>query len=92
MSLELEIPFDFAKPIGLIKYLSKIAQTANNDVILDFFSGSATTAHSVMLLNSEDNEKRRYIMVQVPERTDEKSEAFKAGFESKCEIGNTQNR
>jgi len=84
---ELEIPFDFAKPIGLIKYLSKIAQTTNNDVILDFFSGSATTAHSVMQLNSEDNEKRRYIMVQVPERTDEKSEAFKAGYESICEIG-----
>ena len=54
--------------------------TSKSDLILDFFSGSATTAHAVMQLNSEDNGNRKYIMVQLPEITDEKSEAFKAGY------------
>jgi adenine-specific DNA-methyltransferase len=55
--------------------------------ILDFFSGSATTAHSIMQLNSEDNGSRKFIMVQLPELTDEKSEAYKAGYKNICEIG-----
>ncbi|WCM42538.1 site-specific DNA-methyltransferase [Flavobacterium sp. CBA20B-1] len=91
---DLEIPFDFAKPTGLIKYLAKISQTGDNDIILDFFSGSATTAHAVMQLNAEDAStgsaqvgKRKYIMVQLPEATDEKSEAYKAGYKNICEIG-----
>ena len=58
-----------------------------NNIILDFFSGSATTAHAVMQLNSEDNGNRKYIMVQLPETTDEKSEAFKAGYKNIAEIG-----
>ena len=56
-------------------------------IILDFFSGSATTAHAVMKLNSEDNGKRRFILVQIPEKIDESSEAYKAGFYNICEIG-----
>ena len=66
--------------------MSKI-HTNENDIILDFFSGSATTAHAVMKLNSEDNGKRRFILVQIPEKLDESSEAFKAGFHNICEIG-----
>lgn len=59
----------------------------NNDIILDFFSGSATTAHAVMKLNAEDGGNRKFIMVQLPEKTDEKSEAYKAGYKNICEIG-----
>ena len=59
----------------------------NNDIILDFFSGSATTAHAVMQLNAEDGGNRKFIMVQLPEPTDEKSEAYKAGYKNICEIG-----
>lgn len=58
-----------------------------NEIILDFFSGSSTTAHSILKVNNEDNLKRKFIMVQLPEKTDEKSEAYKAGFENICEIG-----
>lgn len=83
---ELKIPFDFAKPTDLIKYLITISQE-NDSIILDFFSGSATTAHAVMQLNAEDGGKRKFIMVQLPEVIDEKSEAFKAGYKNICEIG-----
>ena len=83
---ELKIPFDFAKPTDLIKYLITISQE-NDSIILDFFSGSATTAHAVMQLNAEDGGKRKFIMVQLPEVTDEKSEAYKAGYKNICEIG-----
>lgn len=78
--------FDFPKPSLLVKEI--LAQTTNNeDIILDFFSGSATTAHAVMQLNAEDGGNRRFIMVQLPEVCDEKSEAFKAGYKNICEIG-----
>ena len=80
--------FDFPKPTEFIKaFISQATNIEDNPIILDFFSGSATTAHSVMQLNSEDGGKRKHIMVQVQERTDEKSEAFKAGYENICEIG-----
>ena len=82
--------FDFPKPISLVKefILGATILTKNrNDIILDFFSGSATTAHAVMKLNSEDGGNRKFIMVQLPEKTDEKSEAFKAGYKNICEIG-----
>lgn len=69
----------------IIRYL-QIGMNAN-DIILDFFSGSATTAHAVMQLNAEDGGHRKFIMVQLPEKTDEKSEAFKAGYKNICEIG-----
>lgn len=59
----------------------------NNEIVLDFFSGSATTAHAVMQLNAEDGGKRKFIMVQLPEKTDEKSIAFKEGYKNICEIG-----
>lgn len=83
----LDIPFDFAKPVELIKYLLYISQQKKQSIILDFFSGSATTAHAVMRLNAEDGGKRKFIMVQLPETTDEKSEAYKAGYKNICEIG-----
>lgn len=78
--------FDNPKPIELIKDLLTISVN-NNDLVLDFFSGSSTTAHAVMQLNAEDGGKRNFIMVQLPEETDEKSEAFKAGYKNICEIG-----
>lgn len=84
---DLDIPFDFAKPTGLIKKLIGYLQNNSDITILDFFSGSATTAHAVMQLNAEDGGKRKFIMVQLPEATDEKSEAYKAGYKNICEIG-----
>lgn len=83
---KLAIPFDFAKPVGLIKFFASL-QTTKSDIILDFFSGSATTAHAVMQLNAEDGGNRKFIMVQLLEKCDEKSEAFKAGFKTICDIG-----
>lgn len=80
------IPFPFPKPQKLIKYLVN-AVTKDDDIILDFFSGSATTAHAVMQLNKEDNGKRKFIMVQLPELCDAKSEAFRLGYKNICEIG-----
>ena len=79
--------FDGPKPVRLLKLLTTIANVKENDIILDFFSGSATTAHAVMQLNAEDNGNRKFIMVQLPEETDEKSEAHKAGYKNICEIG-----
>ena len=85
----LEAPmFDFPKPSRLIKRMLQIATNPNDgDIVLDFFSGSATTAHAVMQLNAEDGGNRRFICVQLPEVTDEKSEAAKAGYANICEIG-----
>ncbi len=81
-------PFDTPKPITLLKRIITIAENKNNnDIILDFFSGSATTAHAVMQLNAEDKGKRQFIMVQLPETTDKDSEAYKAGYKNICEIG-----
>lgn len=79
--------FDFPKSSVFIKELVKIANLKGSDIVLDFFSGSATTAHAVMQLNAEDGGNRKYIMVQLPESCDEKSEAFKAGYKNICEIG-----
>lgn len=81
------VPFDTPKPSGLIKKMMELFGQKNNDIILDFFSGSATTAQAVMRLNAEDEGSRNYIMVQLPESTDEKSDAFKAGYKNICEIG-----
>ncbi len=78
--------FDYPKPLSLIKHFEQMALD-KNDIILDFFSGSATTAHAVMQLNAEDGGKRKFIMVQLPEATDEKSEAYKVGYKNICEIG-----
>ena len=82
----MSIPFNYSKPIELISYLIDRC-CLNDSIILDFFSGSATTAHAVMQLNSEDGGNRKFIMVQLPEATDEKSEAYKAGYKNICEIG-----
>ncbi len=82
----LGIPFDFPKPSALIRFFASL-QTGDDDIILDFFSGSASSAHAVMQLNAEDGGKRRFIMIQLPEQTDKKSEACKAGFKTICEIG-----
>ncbi|WP_455652114.1 site-specific DNA-methyltransferase [Phascolarctobacterium sp.] len=80
-------PFDFPKSIDYIKKCLLIGTSCHDDIILDFFSGSATTAHAVMQLNAEDGGNRKFIMVQLPEKTDEKSEAYKAGYKNICEIG-----
>ena len=80
--------FDSPKPKELIMKILKLATYPdNNDIVLDFFSGSATTVHAVMQLNAEDGGNRRFIMVQLPEVCGEKSEAFKAGYQNICEIG-----
>lgn len=79
--------FDYPKPVDLIKRVINLGGLENNDIILDFFSGSATTAHAVMQLNKEDGRNRQFIMVQLPEVCDEKSEAYKAGYKNICEIG-----
>ena len=82
--------FDYPKPVSLVREFIQgvtILSKSDGDVILDFFSGSATTAHAVMQLNAEDGGNRKFIMVQLPEATDEKSEAYKAGYKNICEIG-----
>ena len=78
--------FDFPKPVSLLSNIVMLGADKDS-LILDFFSGSATTAHAVMKLNAEDGGNRKFIMVQLPEKTDEKSEAYKAGYENICEIG-----
>ena len=78
--------FDTPKPVNLLRKILCIS-SFKDSLILDFFSGSATTAHAVMKLNAEDGGNRRFIMVQLPEKTDEKSEAYKAGYKNICEIG-----
>lgn len=79
--------FDYTKPVKLVYNLTKSLIYNEDDIILDFFSGSATTAHAVMQLNAEDGGNRRFICVQLPELCDEKSEAYKAGYKNICEIG-----
>ena len=77
---------DTPKPLELLKKILQIS-SKENTIILDFFSGSATTAHAVMQLNSEDNGNRKYIMVQLPEKCEENSEAYRNGYKTICEIG-----
>lgn len=79
--------FEYAKPLTLINPLIRVGTTGNYDIILDFFSGSATTAHAVMELNLQESKKLKYIMVQLPEKTTDKSISFKAGYKNICEIG-----
>ena len=86
MLSQMGIPFETPKVVSICAEHIK-SFTSENDIILDFFSGSATTAHAVMQLNAEDGEHRKFIMVQLPEPCDEKSEAFKAGYKNICEIG-----
>ncbi|SHJ88871.1 site-specific DNA-methyltransferase [Epilithonimonas mollis] len=83
---ETTVPFDTPKPTKLLKQIIKIAERSKNDIILDFFSGSGTTAHAVMALNAEDEGNRKCISVQLPEPTDERSEAYKAGYKTIAEI------
>ena len=83
---ELALKFSFSKPINLIKEIIKLLPD-REALIVDFFSGSATTAHAVMQLNAEDGGHRKFIMVQLPEKCDEQSEAYKAGYKNICEIG-----
>ena len=78
--------FTYPKPIELITRVLTL-YTDKDSIILDFFSGSATTAHAVMELNAKDDGNRKYIMVQLPEETEEESEAYKAGYKNICEIG-----
>ena len=78
--------FDYSKPTVLLKTLAQYS-SSSDDIVMDFFSGSATTAHAVMQLNAEDGGHRKFIMVQLPESCDENSEAYKAGYKNICEIG-----
>lgn len=78
--------FEYSKPIELLAFLIHLGSDKSS-LVLDFFSGSATTAHAVMQLNAEDGGNRKFIMVQLPEKTDEQSEAYKAGYKNICEIG-----
>lgn len=78
--------FDYPKPVELVKRCVQLYGNKDS-IILDFFSGSATTAHAVMQLNAEDGGNRKFILVQLPENTDEKSEAYRAGYKNICEIG-----
>ena len=79
--------FETPKPVSLIMHILSICNNAKEGICLDFFSGTSTTAHAVMQLNAEDGGHRRFIMVQLPEKCDEKSEAYKAGYKTICEIG-----
>ena len=79
--------FDYSKPTFLIKQAMKMIGFDYHDIVMDFFSGSATTAHAVMQLNAEDGGHRKFIMVQLPEKCDEASEAYKAGYKNICEVG-----
>ncbi len=78
--------FDTPKPVGLLRRVLEMTME-DGDIVMDFFSGSATTAHAAMMLNAEDNRKRKYIMIQLDETCDEESDACKAGFKNICEIG-----
>lgn len=84
--LKSELKFENPKPVSMLNFFIALVSNSN-DLILDFFSGSATTAHAIMKLNSEDEKNRNYIMVQLPEKTVEDSEAHKAGYKNICEIG-----
>ncbi|WP_127836301.1 site-specific DNA-methyltransferase [Clostridium prolinivorans] len=86
-SIEFDIPFDNPKNYEMLIELCKLSNVEYRDIVMDFFSGSATTAHAVMKLNAEDGGSRKFIMVQLPEPCDEKSEAYKAGYKNICEIG-----
>lgn len=89
-ALKLDSYFSYPKPVSLIKEMISgitLFTGEKGDIILDFFSGSATTAHAVMQLNAEDGGNRKFIMVQLPEETDKNSEAYKAGYKNICEIG-----
>ena len=79
--------FETPKPSRLLRKLLNLVKFSDGDIVLDFFSGSATTAHAVMQLNAEDGGRRKFIMVQLPEKCDEASEAYKAGYKNICEIG-----
>lgn len=83
--METPIGFDTVKPTTLIKKL--LSYLGDDCIVLDFFSGSSTTAHAVMKLNVEDNGNRKFLMIQIPEKCDEKSDAFKANYNNICEIG-----
>jgi adenine-specific DNA-methyltransferase len=84
---KLGIPFNFAKPTSLVTFLCETCSVKSGDIVLDFFSGSGTSAHSVIAQNSRDNGLRKYIMVQLPELTKEDNDEFKAGYINICEIG-----
>jgi len=87
-----KVPFDTPKPLELLQRIVQLSGTKENDIILDFFAGSGSTGHAVTELNQEDNENRKFILVQLPEATDEKSEAYKAGFKKISDITIERNK
>lgn len=87
-----KVPFDTPKPLELLQRIVQLSGTKENDIILDFFAGSGSTGHAVTELNQEDNENRKFILVQLPEATDEKSEAYKASFKKISDITIERNK
>lgn len=83
----LDIPFDYSKPTSLIKYLMEVARVGSGDIVMDFFSGSATTADAVMQFNAESENTVKFMMIQIPEKIEEKNAAYKAGYRTVCDIG-----
>ncbi|WP_435250607.1 DNA methyltransferase (plasmid) [Vibrio sp. nBUS_14] len=86
LSKEFDIPFSYPKPLSLLKHLISVACDEKDSLIMDFFSGSGTTAHSAMELNCTENSSRKTISIQLPELTDEESNAYKAGYKTVFEI------
>lgn len=84
---KLDIPFDFAKPSSLIKFLMETCRVSDDDIVLDFFSGSASSAQAVLTKSAEDKKPRKFIMVQLPEVNEPDSDEYKAGYKNICEIG-----
>ena len=85
--IKLNIPFSFSKPFELIRYLLNISQIKDEDIVLDFFAGSSTTAHAILDMNNIDNNKRKFILVQIPEEIDEKEKAYQLGYRTISELG-----
>ncbi len=85
--IKLNIPFSFSKPYELIRYLLRISQIKDDDIVLDFFAGSSTTAQAVLDMNNTDNNKRKFILVQIPEAINEKEKAYQLGYRTISELG-----
>ena len=82
--------FSYPKPVSLIEYILRVGSVGEDDIIMDFFSGSATTAHAVMKINAQDNSQRKFVLVQLPEQIDSSTEAYKSGYRTICDIGESR--
>ena len=85
--IKLNIPFSFSKPYELVRYLMRIAQIKDDDIVMDFFAGSSTTAHAVLDMNNSDNNNRRFVLVQIPEEINQKEKAYQLGYKTITDLG-----